>query len=178
MFFQRHSDTVFTIPGFLSGAECSVLIAEAETSGFSAAAVRIVGGQQMMPAIRNNDRVTFSSADRAAQLWDRLSVFGLPEIDGLHAVALASLLRFYRYGPSQRFKMHKDGSLQEGEVESRLSFLVYLNDDFEGGATDFRTFKISPEAGLALLFVHETWHEGCVVESGIKYVFRSDVLYA
>lgn len=35
-----------------------------------------------------------------------------------------------------------------------------------------------PRAGSALLFIHDTWHEGAAVTAGTKYVLRSDVLYA
>jgi hypothetical protein len=31
---------------------------------------------------------------------------------------------------------------------------------------------------MALLFQHEVLHEGCAVESGVKYVLRTDVMYA
>ncbi|MCW7540824.1 hypothetical protein OOT46_23675 [Aquabacterium sp. A7-Y] len=36
---------------------------------------------------------------------------------------------------------------------------------------------MAPRAGSASLFVHETWHEGRSLQSGTKYVLRSDVLY-
>ena len=77
----------------------------------------------------------------------------------------------------KRFKMHKDGPWHENGMSSRLTFLVYLSDDFTGGDTDFREFRISPQKGDALLFIHDTWHEGCAVQEGVKYVLRSDVLY-
>lgn len=54
---------------------------------------------------------------------------------------------------------------------------VYPNDGFTGGDTDFRAFRVKPEAGAALLFIHDTWHEGAAIESGTKYVLRSDVMY-
>jgi hypothetical protein len=48
---------------------------------------------------------------------------------------------------------------------------------FEGGDTDFRDFRVVPRTGSALLFIHDTWHEGAAVSRGVKYVLRSDVLY-
>lgn len=73
--------------------------------------------------------------------------------------------------------MHKDGPWREEGLESRLTFLAYPNEGFEGGETDFRNFKVQPQTGMAVLFVHDTWHEGVEVRSGQKYVLRSDVLY-
>lgn len=175
----RHSDQVFSLPGFLSFEECRHYIDEAERIGFVSAGVRTRdGGQAMMPAIRNNDRIALDAPQWADDLWSRLAQHALPPMEGRHAAGLAAAFRFYRYMPGQRFRMHKDGGLHERGMDSRMSFLVYLNDDYTGGATDFRDFRIEPRAGMALLFVHETWHEGCELVAGSKYVLRSDVLYS
>ncbi|HEX8957546.1 MAG TPA: 2OG-Fe(II) oxygenase [Burkholderiaceae bacterium] len=174
-----YADGVLGIPGFLALEECGEYIAEAERIGFTAAGVRMrEGGQKILPEIRNNDRVALDAPHWAEALWQRLAPCDLPAIDGKRAAGLASAFRFYRYSPGQRFRMHKDGGLEERGMASRMSFLVYLNDDFTGGATDFRGFSIAPRAGMALVFVHETWHEGGVLGAGIKYVLRSDVLFA
>ncbi len=37
---------------------------------------------------------------------------------------------------------------------------------------------VEPKLGSALLFQHHQLHTGRTVESGIKYVLRSDVMYA
>ena len=95
----------------------------------------------------------------------------------MQACALPRELRFYKYDPGQRFKMHKDGPWHEDGLSSKLTFLLYLNDDFTGGMTDFRDFSVTPQRGHALLFVHDTWHEGQAVQTGVKYVLRSDVMY-
>ena len=57
--------------------------------------------------------------------------------------------------------------------------MVYLNDDFEGGETEFpeQGEIIVPEVGTALLFQHMLLHAGKRVRSGVKMVLRSDVLY-
>ena len=79
-----------------------------------------------------------------------------------------------------------------GNQRSRLTFLVYLNDDIEGGATTFflpdprarsglLAHSVRPQAGCALCFPQGNTanliHEGSPVRSGYKYVIRSDVLY-
>ena len=59
-----------------------------------------------------------------------------------------------------------------------LTLIVYLNDDFEGGETDFDLgVCVDPRPGTALLFQHFLLHEGCKVTAGMKYVLRSDVMY-
>ncbi|MDH0866759.1 2OG-Fe(II) oxygenase [Mitsuaria sp. GD03876] len=173
-----HNDRVFTVPGFLSPAECAEVTALAEQGGFEAATVRTYLGPKMLTDIRNNERAMVESADWVARLWERLRGLPLPELDGQRAVGLPKDLRFYRYSPGQRFRMHKDGPWREDGRVSRLTFLVYLNDGFAGGGTDFRDFVVQPETGTALLFIHDTWHEGSEVTAGVKYVLRSDVMYA
>ena len=174
---------VFVVPDFLTPQECSDLIACSEAAGFSAADVRTATGQASMPTIGNNDRLILSLDDVLVASWvalvvGRLLAFDLPEIAGERAVGLPRDVRFYRYGPGQRFKMHKDGPWREDELTSRLTFLVYLNEGFDGGGTDFRDLIVTPKVGSALIFEHATWHEGAAVTAGTKYVLRSDVLYA
>jgi hypothetical protein len=129
----------------------------------------------------------------------------LPEVWFKRTIAgLNEQLRFYRYDPGQRFKAHMDGSIQRdtGEV-SQLTFMVYLNDDFEGGCTTFFISKpirgngptnpgqsvlmprqaprpriqVKPKTGMALVFAHRLLHEGEAVTQGRKYVLRTDVMY-
>ncbi|HEY8027258.1 MAG TPA: 2OG-Fe(II) oxygenase [Burkholderiaceae bacterium] len=174
---RHHSERVFSIPDFLTPNECQNLIALAEARGFEPAEVRTDSGQKMMTTVRNNQRVMVESPEWVDLLWTRLVNENLPRVDEAMAAGIPKDLRFYKYIPGQRFKMHKDGPWSENGLTSNLTFLVYLNDAFTGGATDFRTFKIEPETGMALLFVHDTWHEGEVVTAGVKFVLRSDVLY-
>ena len=59
-----------------------------------------------------------------------------------------------------------------------LSFLIYLNDDFQGGETEFRKITtVVPKKGMALVFMHNLRHEGKEVLSGTKYVLRTDIMY-
>lgn len=177
MSLHHYSERVFAIADFLSFSECQALIELAESQGFASAAVRTQQGPQMLSNIRNNQRTILPAPTWIAQLWARLQSYSLPLLDGMQACALPRELRFYKYEPGQRFKMHKDGPWHEDGLSSKLTFLLYLNDDFTGGMTDFRDFSVTPQRGQALLFVHDTWHEGQAVQTGVKYVLRSDVMY-
>jgi predicted 2-oxoglutarate/Fe(II)-dependent dioxygenase YbiX len=171
-----HPD-VYLIPEFVSVDECNDLIAVAQAHGFEAADVRTREGSRAMPMIRNNQRAMFKSPEWVALLWQRLALYDLPQVDGQHAVCLPEHLRFYRYDPGQRFKMHKDGPWTEHDRYSQLTMLVYLNDGFVGGQTKFKEYEYTPRTGDCLLFVHQLWHEGAAVIEGAKYVLRSDVMY-
>ncbi|WKB51707.1 2OG-Fe(II) oxygenase [Eleftheria terrae] len=177
MQIDHHHPDVFSLPGFRSPEACAALILAAEAQGFAAAGVQTAQGVRMMSHIRNNDRLLYPSPAWAAAFWEDLRRLPLPVIDGQVAQGVSEQFRFYRYLPGQRFKMHKDGRLRERGLESRLTFLLYLNDGFSGGETDFREFQVAPAVGTALLFVHETWHEGRALTAGSKYVLRSDLLY-
>jgi hypothetical protein len=176
-FLTQHSSQAFSVDGLLSPEECRQLISLAEGHGFTSAGVRTAEGQKSMPLIRNNERAMFESPQWVSLLWNRLSSTRLPELDGQVPAGLPKDLRFYKYSPGQRFKMHKDGPWIEGGMTSKLTLLIYLNEGFHGGDTDFRDFRIVPKTGSALLFIHDTWHEGVAVSEGVKYVLRSDVLY-
>jgi hypothetical protein len=171
------SPRVWKVTGFLNASECERLIALAEETGFAAADVRTGAGQMSMPNIRNNERTIFESPAWVDVLWQRFRQCNLPPVEDRLPIGLPKALRFYKYQPGQRFKMHKDGPWQQGGLSSKLTLLVYLNEQFSGGATDFREFQVVPATGTAVVFVHDTWHEGTAVAEGIKYVLRSDILF-
>lgn len=116
--------------------------------------------------------------------------------------------RFFRYGPGCVYRPHIDGSWpasridQDGNYEcystdkedgctikSFHTFLIYLNDNFEGGQTRFyvpsstglAAHGVQPRCGSVLVFSQGNTasliHEGSAVTSGYKYVVRTDVLY-
>jgi predicted 2-oxoglutarate/Fe(II)-dependent dioxygenase YbiX len=168
---------LWQIHNFLSPNECTDLIKLALAHGFEQAGVRTSQGYVPMQAVRNNLRCQLAHPEWVQRLWQRLASYTLPILEQKTAVGLPRELRFYQYQPHQRFKMHKDGAWFEEGLQSELTFLVYLNEDCQGGETRFKTFSLSPKQGTAVLFKHDTWHEGGLVRAGRKYVLRSDVLY-
>jgi prolyl 4-hydroxylase len=95
-------------------------------------------------------------------------------------VGVNERLRLYRYGPGQRHGAHWDTPVEfpDGR-QTLLTFVLYLNDDFQGGTTTFTELSrvIVPRRGLALLFQHRILHEAEEVLSGEKFVLRSDIFY-
>lgn len=186
---QTVDTDVFVVTGVFLPEECADLIARAEAIGFEPASVRTDGGPKMITNIRNNDRVNLVDESIAAEMWRRVKDH-LPVLDGELPVGVDSHLRFYRYVPGQQFRRHKDGAVTNPQGQtSKLSYLIYLNDDCAGGDTAFVDYSmiegrqekkivtVSPATGNALLFRHERWHEGTPVEAGVKYVLRTDVFY-
>lgn len=63
--------------------------------------------------------------------------------------------------------------------------MVYLNDDFVGGNTRFltdsycsitNTVDLRFPRGTAIIFPHNYLHEGTTIETGSKYILRTDVM--
>lgn len=98
-------------------------------------------------------------------------------------------IRFYKYETGMRFGKHVDESHPvEGAGNTEVTVLVYLSE-CKGGATRFyadtstkkKSFAFAPKVGALLLHVHGNRcleHEGDPVEGGIKYILRSDIVYA
>jgi len=174
---QLHNE-IYLIDDFLTKAECDELIKYSEQKGYEEAKVNLDGKQVLMTTVRNNQRVLEMNEERAEQLWSKLKSFHPMELGMSNAIGLNELFRFYKYTPKQRFKKHRDGQFQRNEMEfSAYTFMIYLNDNFTGGETEFDEVIIHPKKGSALIFKHELKHEGKAVLDGIKYVLRSDIMY-
>jgi prolyl 4-hydroxylase len=169
---------IFTIADVLTQDECQEYIDWSERLGYETAPVSLAAGQILRPDIRNNARVMIDSPERANDIWSRISADVPPIVDGRRAVGLNERLRFYRYGPGQRFAPHTDGCYRRsGGEESLLTLMIYLNGGARGGETRFESASITPAPGLALIFDHYLIHEGARVLEGQKYVLRSDVMF-
>jgi hypothetical protein len=169
---------IFTVSDFLSPGECQQWIAAAEAAGFGDAPINTLFGPEYFKSIRNNERVMLDQPDAAQKLWLAAKDYIPGRLGDWHAVGVNERLRFYRYDVGQRFEWHRDGSFTRDDFErSCLTFMVYLNDGFEGGETSFDTVQITPQTGLALFFKHPLRHKGEPVVRGRKYVLRTDVMY-
>jgi prolyl 4-hydroxylase len=169
---------LFLIEDFLSAYECDELILWSEHKGYEDAKVQVYGKEMMMKAIRNNSRITFIDFDLANKIWDKFKPFAVKKFANSEVLGLNEMFRFYKYENGQRFKKHIDGSYIRNEDEaSYFTFMIYLNDDFEGGETSFQYHTIKPKKGTALIFYHGMKHCGEEVTTGIKYVLRTDIMY-
>lgn len=179
---QVLGDTIFTLDNVLAQAECEQWIHATEGHGFAEAPITTARGFVMAPSVRNNTRVIIDDRERAAALWGRLSAFIPQTLEGHSVVGLNERFRVYRYDPGQYFRWHSDGPFVRSPRErSLLTLMVYLSQDFSGGSTDFDTrrdaLRVTPRAGMALVFEHSVRHQGAPIIAGRKYVLRTDVMY-
>jgi len=179
-------DKVIVIHGFLSGEECAALIQRSESLRYEPGTVADV----VIEEVRNNERVIVDDVSLATDYFRRAEPSLPAVIDGQGLVGFNERWRFYRYGPGQTFKPHRDGSFMriKSWEESQMTFMIYLNEGMVGGETRFfsdmeQAFRqrpylsVQPKRGMALAFIHSIWHEGAMVQSGLKYVLRTDVMY-
>jgi predicted 2-oxoglutarate/Fe(II)-dependent dioxygenase YbiX len=181
------NDYVFTVDEFLTEKQCDKFIRISEEFGFEDALVSSPKGQVLHKDLRNNERVMFENEKIAKWLWKRARHFVPREYEGRPAIGVNEMLRFYRYDPGQQFDWHQDFPFERDNGEqSYLTFMIYLNDDFDGGETSFEDsyseesfdeFKVVPQKGMALFFEHAIHHKGEPVTRGRKYVLRTDVMY-
>ena len=175
---EKITNDVWIMDDFLSHDECAFHIKASEVMGYEFAKVNINGKQTVMPTVRDNQRVLLFDEEMAEEMWTKLVPF-IDDFPMAKPVGLNEMWRYYRYVPGERFKLHLDGSHRRNEKErSLLTLLIYLNDDFIGGATGFlREFDIEPKKGRAVIFNHSVRHEGKPIQTGMKYVLRTDVMF-
>jgi predicted 2-oxoglutarate/Fe(II)-dependent dioxygenase YbiX len=180
---------LWTVPDLYTPAECAAIIDAAAGHEWLPATVNRAEGRAVETALRDSSTAVLRDPAIAEELYRRI----LPHVPahmttelgnrGRVKMAVAGVytpVRIYRYQPGQHFGLHQDQSyFGEGGTKSLLTLMVYLNDDFEGGETDFpeQQQTIIPKVGSALLFQHMLLHAGNRVTRGTKLVLRSDVLY-
>ena len=179
---ELDGERIFLLNNFLTPQECLHFIAQTEEVGYEDAPITTSIGFVMRKDVRSNDRVMLDDEELARQLFERARPLLPATWFGWELCGFNERFRFYRYDPGQHFAPHTDGYYENPKGErSHLTFMVYLNEGFEGGATTFErgreSLEVVPRTGLALVFYHKLLHEGAVVEKGRKYVLRTDVMY-
>jgi len=153
------------------------------------ASVNNYGVTQKMTAVRNNDRAAFQNKTLALDIEAAINrvapLLFMDALRGREFAGIGSDFKIYKYVPGQYFKPHRDGDVTVDGITSMVTVLVYLNDA-DGGATVIMPdgygkkdnwVSITPRTGDVLLFSHDLWHEGRPVETGEKFVLRTDLCY-
>ncbi|KAK1990462.1 prolyl 4-hydroxylase [Colletotrichum falcatum] len=190
----------------LSADECKAIIAAGETVGFLPDAPLREDGD--VSILAHNFYWVVDTAFHDA-LWARVSSLVPASVGGRAVRGLNRRFRVYRYVPGAEYRAHIDGAWPpsgilpddtyvydaspEGKAQSSLfTFLIYLNDEFEGGETTYflpaardgtlNAYPVRPVMGGVAMFPHgdardAPLHEGTGVRKGAKYVIRTEVEY-
>ena len=178
---------IFLVEDFFTKEECQKQIAFAEENGFKEATIQTSRGLVVNKSIRDNSRFSYDSYDFSQELFEKMKAYLPNTFFDRKICGLNNRVHFYKYDVGQKFDWHKDGHYSpDAYTTSYFTFLVYLNDNFEGGETSFESvgtddgyisFTIEPKVGTALFFYHKVLHKGEEVSKGVKYAMRSDVMY-
>lgn len=175
---NQHANDIFTIDNFWSKQECEAFISKSEAIGYELATVTTEKGQKVIEEVRNNNRLIYIDRELADQIWQDLKMVLPTQFGNSIAIGLNEMFRFYRYQAGQHFRKHRDQSFIRNEFEaSYFTFMIYLNDNYDGGETIFNRLTIHPKQGTTLIFQHDLEHEGNSVRQGIKYILRTDIMY-
>ncbi|KAJ8771447.1 hypothetical protein K2173_026624 [Erythroxylum novogranatense] len=194
---------LFTVQDFLTPAESKAFVKIAEAMGFAHQGSL---GPTKGEAYRDNDRIAVDDPVLANAMWEAglNKLFSDIKIRGKVAMGLNPNIRFYRYKVGQRFGRHFDESINLGEGKrTHYTLLIYLSgissaksktdakdtslEPLVGGETVFYgsrngvVAEVAPTEGMALLHIHGDkcmLHEARNVAKGVKYVLRSDVVFA
>lgn len=201
----------FQILNLLSHEECKRFIDLTESLGYLPDAA-----VSLPRSVRHNDNVTWVVDEQTDGIvWERARLFmNDPNsiYQGKKPFGLNARFRFYRYSEGDFFLQHTDGDWPGSRVInsqlvqdaypdrwSKMTFLILLSEDFEGGATQFWVDKEDPgrparygndgirvdvrtPAGSVLCFPHGRHPLHCVhsseqITKGVKYIIRTDVLF-
>lgn len=154
LMWNRRRYTVTEHPGFLSAEECAHLIRRAEP--------RMKKSKVIFEGQRGGDHIDRESATAFLDQAGDPIVHGIKrriaELTGTR-IEQQERIQVTHYGENQLYDLHYDalraGRLDPGEAGDRiLTVIVYLNDDFEGGATYFPRVRkrVRAEKGKAVVF--------------------------
>lgn len=209
---QRHDlpgvPGAFIVNDALEPSECAALVKAAEAVGLLPDEP-IAGSATQLSSVLAHNLIWLADTEFISTLYQRI-VHLLPQtVHGGAVNGINARFRLYRYRPGALYRPHIDGAWpasalnssttpptyvydSDPTVYSRLTFLIYLNDDFEGGCTTFflpsltpgilEARPVKPRMGTICVFPHgaakgSLLHEGSGVLSGAKYVIRTEVLY-
>lgn len=201
----------FQVLNVFSKEECRRFIEVTESLGYlEDAAV------SLSRDVRHNDNITWIVDEETDRIiWERCKGLVTDNFDifnGKKPLGINARFRFYRYKQDDFFSTHTDGSWPGSRVInrqlignaypdrwSRMTMLIFLSDNYEGGRTQFLVNKDSPSlplrhhnqaqlvnvrtaAGGLLFFPHgnhllHCLHSSEMIASGVKYIIRTDVLF-
>lgn len=168
---------IFVIEDFIHAEICQSYIRLSEELGYEEAKLQIGDARIRSEGVRNNLSIFHPDLSLAKALWELCADFFPPQTPYGKPIGLNEDFRFYKYESGMQFKPHRDGVVSKSVSQhSYYTFMIYLNDDCEGGETKFEHFTMTPKTGAALVFAHNLLHEGAEVSGGVKYVLRTDVI--
>jgi prolyl 4-hydroxylase len=170
---------VRAFPGLLTGAECDYLIAAAKPLLQPSIVIDPNSGQHVPNPVRTSSGANFPFVDEnpAIHALNR-RLAAASETD----IKAGEPLWVLHYAPGQQYREHSDAISDVAPSQQRvMTFLVYLNEDYDGGETCFPAVgvKFRGRTGDGLLFRNAAadgtpdplaLHAGLPVTRGVKHL--------
>lgn len=192
-------DYLVQIDELLSKQECEDLINRADNTITDS-----IGNRSWHKSNNAGDYTRAIIIDRnlSTELFNRIKHLLPEEYFGCKILYLNDVFRFSRYDNGGEFEIHRDGTNFDRnrndeypiwlQPMSMFTLNIFLNDNFEGGETDFFNsanredlrYSVKPKTGRAGLFYAKQWHCGNKVSfdtskgQTYKYLLRTDVMVA
>jgi len=157
----------FILQNVLSPETCRLIIGAGETVGFTPDQAVSGSATELVSVLAHN---FYWMADEAfnTALFERVRPFLPPTVAGRPLRTLNRRYRCYRYVPGSVYRPHVDGAWPPSGIDpatgayvydatagqatreySRFTFLVYLNDEFEGGETTYFVPSVDPRTAAS-----------------------------
>ena len=164
-------------PQLFSVAECKYL-AVLGTPWLERASVLGLDGKPRMDLVR--DAESCSIPNLAEDLVVQAINGCIAKATGTQA-SWGEPLNILKYAPGQQYKPHHDGTGSDNVSVRVLTALIWLNDDFEGGETDFPKINVRVRGGVGDMLVFKNVrdngefdermiHAGLPVTQGVKWM--------
>lgn len=170
--------TVLEIDGLLTGEECDTLIQHCITSN------AMVNSE----VVSKNGNMVVDTHRKSKTVWLEDTEHNVAMKMANKSTALTKYPRTYQeklqivcYEPGGKFDAHYDNDYNTDVSTRCATLLVYLNDDYDGGETDFVKIGVSikPKKGKGILFwsldeknqlIKNSMHCGNKVINGKKWI--------
>ena len=173
---------LFLNRNFLDAESCANLLAEVDSSPTTQAPVYIEGTEGVIHETVRKTTSLHPSDETFSAMWNRLFQ-QKPLLENHFGTSLTDCEQpqFLRYEKGDFFVRHQDGNTHQLDFDHlrvrRISIVVFLNDDFTGGALKFHdgetTFNLHGETGLLAAFRADVFHEVVPVISGQRFTMIS-----
>lgn len=164
-------------PQLFSSAECRYLMLLG-TPWLEKATVLGLDGQPRIDAVRDVECCSIPNLaeDLVVQAVNRTIAAATATKPGW-----GEPLNILRYSPGQQYKPHHDGAGADNVSTRNLTALIWLNDAFEGGETDFPKINVRVRGGVGDMLVFRNVrdngtfdermiHAGLPVTNGVKWM--------
>jgi len=177
---DRFRKQVIVIDNFISEDECDKIIAFGERS--SELRRSEIDTIQKDGTVYSGYSSTRSSSSLNISNYPGLESI-VEKVAGIMQLPVVNMepAQFVKYEKGQQFKLHHDSFTGDERIKTAI---LYLNDGFDGGETNFPELELSirPQKGTCLIFpdlddeqaiIKESLHSSLPIKSGTKYILTT-----